>query len=211
MKISLIFSNVKDTGFVNTSLIFSVNLKFQLEVTENKSAFLPHLSFLTPQILSPAHHPPLVDLRVRTPCSTGLIECSLSRCPFIEGKSLTYNGHKSSVCIISVVLSLGLLVCSIDQCICPGDSIALWLYVTPAIWEGRRSLLSRLLILQKCLASFGSLFFHLNGQSLKNNLLGFGLELHWIHISIWRRRDIVLEILRPWRGYMSFTWVFTYG
>lgn len=100
-----------------------MNVKFQLEVDENKDAFPLHLSSQTPWILSIAHHSPLADLRVKTLCSTELTECSLGWCPF---KSLPHNGHKSSVCL-SVVLLPGLLFCSVAQCMCPCASNALWL------------------------------------------------------------------------------------
>ena len=54
MKLSLIFINAKVTGSANTSLVIGVSAKFQLEVSQNKGAFFPHLSSLTPWILCTA-------------------------------------------------------------------------------------------------------------------------------------------------------------
>lgn len=47
-----VFINVKDTGSANSPLIIHVNVKFHLEVDENKDAFPLHLSSWTPCILS---------------------------------------------------------------------------------------------------------------------------------------------------------------
>lgn len=105
-----------------------------------------------------------------------------------------------------MILVLWLSFCSIDQIICPSASPSLWLYHNLATQIVSRSLSFIFSNFRGLWLLFGSLFFHINCQILKTNLLGFCLD-----ISIWGRADKLFEFLSSWRWYIfSFILVFTF-